>query len=287
MKKEIARREAIKLRLQNKSYKETKKILKEKYDYSISTKQIKRWCIRFEEGNWDLKDRSTRPHHIYYKFLQDDVFDVIKLRTKTGYSSYQLKFKLEEKDIFMSESTIKNIIKSSLLSRGNKMEGQRLKWVRFERAHPNSMWQIDGTQLDDGTWILPVIDDCTRYCLAIGLCKHMTTENVIGLLEQATRMHGKPREILTDNGPEFGGRSKDSDFDKWCAKQGIKHIRSGIHKPTTVGKVSRIQFTIDYELPYCYEDYEYFRYRYNHERPHRSLNGKTPAELYFAFHKLF
>lgn len=287
MRKEIVRREALKLRLNNKSYIEIQKILKDKYDYSVSTKQIKRWCIRFENGNWNLRDSSTRPHLIYYKFLQDDVFDVIKLRTQTGYSSYQLKVKMEEKGIFMSESTIKNIIKGSRLSRGNKMEGQRLKWVRFERKHPNSMWQIDGTQLDDGTWILPVIDDCTRYCLAIGLCKNMTTENVTGLLEQATSMHGKPREVLTDNGPEFGGRSKDSEFDKWCKKQGIKHIRSGIHKPTTVGKVSRIQFTIGYELPYCHEDYEYFRYRYNHERPHRSLHGKTPAELYFAFHKLF
>ena len=212
MRKEIARREALKLRLNNKSYTEIQKILKDKYDYSVSTKQIKRWCIRFEKGNWNLRDSSTRPHRIYYKFLQDDVFDVIKLRTQTGYSSYQLKVKLEEKDIFMSESTIKNIIRGSHLSRGNKMEGQRLKWVRFERKHPNSMWQIDGTQLGDGIWILPVIDDCTRYCLAIGICKNMTTENVTRLLEQAIRMHGRPREILTDNGPEFGGRSKEQRF---------------------------------------------------------------------------
>src|SRR3989339_614816 len=131
VKKELIRREAIKLRLHNKSYKQIQNFLKEKYDYSVSTKQLKRWCIRFEEGGWDFKDKSTRPHRIYYKFLQDDVFDVIKLRTKTGYSSYQLIIKLEEKGIFMSESTIKNIIKGSHLSRGNKMEGQRLKWVRF------------------------------------------------------------------------------------------------------------------------------------------------------------
>ena len=57
-------------------------------------------------------------------------------------------------------------------------------------------------------------------------------------------MHGKPREILTDNCPEFGERSKDSGFDKWRVKNGILHIRSGIHKLTTVGQVGRIQFTI-------------------------------------------
>lgn len=84
MRKEIARREALKLRLNNKSYVEIQNILKDKYDYSVSTKQIKRWCIRFEKGDWNLRDNSTRPHRIYYKFLQDDVLDVIKMRIQTG-----------------------------------------------------------------------------------------------------------------------------------------------------------------------------------------------------------
>ena len=182
----------------------------------------------------------------------------------------------------MSESMIKSIIKTTGLSRGNKMEGQRLKWIRFERDNPNSMWQIDGT-MDGEIWLLPIIDDCSRYCLKIGRFKHMTTKNVIKLLESSIAMHGKPREILTDNGSEFGGTSKNSDFDRWCGRVGTKHIRSGVHKPTTVGKISRLQFTISYELPYCNYDLEHFRWRYNHERPHRSLHGLTPAQVYFGF----
>jgi hypothetical protein len=46
----------------------------------------------------------------------------------------------------------------------------------------------------------------------------MTTANVIAILEEAIDMYGKPKEILTDNGPEFGGTSKDSEFDKVCEK---------------------------------------------------------------------
>ncbi|MBI2449880.1 transposase, partial [Candidatus Pacearchaeota archaeon] len=34
-------------------------------------------------------------------------------------------------------------------------------------------------------------------------------------------------------------------------------------------------------------DLEFFRMRYNHFRPHTSLENKTPAEVYNAFHKLF
>jgi transposase InsO family protein len=163
------------------------------------------------------------------------------------------------------------------------MEGTKLAWVRFERENPNSMWQLDGKQFDDGTWVLPIVDDCSRYCPAVEFFDNMTTENVIALLEKAIARHGKPREILTDNGPEFGGVSKDSEFDKWCDKQGIIHIRSGVHKPTTVGKVSALQKTIMLELPYANGDLELWRMRYNHERPHESLHGLTPAKVYFQY----
>jgi putative transposase len=183
----------------------------------------------------------------------------------------------------MSLSTIKRIIKSSGLSKGSKMEGTKLKWVRFERPDPNYMWQMDGDENDYGTWRVPVIDDCSRYCLGVYEIKHNTTEAMIQILEELIAIHGKPRQILTDNGPEFGGTSKDSEFDKWCEKRGIQHIRSGIHKPTTVGKVSAIQKTIEQELPYCSNDLGLWRMRYNHDRPHESLRGLTPAVVYFEF----
>ena len=286
MKKEIIRREFLKLKLKDYSYIKCRDELLRIYGVKVSTRTLKRWYKRFEKGDWDLRDNSTRPNIIYYKFYAEDVEQVINLRKIKGYSSYQLKPKLEEKGIFMSESNIKKVVKNIGLSRGNKMEGMRLKWIRFERNDPNSMWQIDGTEDGKENWIIPIIDDCSRYCLAIGFYEHNTTENMIKLLEEAICMHGKPREILTDNGSEFGGNGKgDNEFDKWCDRRGIKHIRSGIHKPTTIGKISRIQFTLVSELPYCNNDLEYFRWRYNCDRPHRSLNTLTPHQVYFEYQK--
>lgn len=285
MRKEVMRREFLKSKLAGLSYSKCQKELKDFYQFEVSIQSLKRWFKRFRKCKWNLRDKSRKPKTIHNKFSKGDKEEAVRMRRTAAYSAYQLKIKLQkEKGIFMSESTIKRVIKRYGLSRGNKMEGTRLKWVRFERDSPNSMWQLDGDQQDDNSWVLPVEDDCSRYCLAIARPEHMTTEAVIAVLEDCIRMHGKPRELLTDNGPEFGGNGKgDNDFDKWCEKQGIKHIRSGLHKPTTVGKVSRMQFTIQYELPYCFNDYEHFRWRYNHERPHRSLNGLTPAEVYFGY----
>lgn len=283
MKKHLIRRDFLKLKISGKSYKECQEELLLRYEILISIRTLKRWWKRFNRGKWNLLDESQRPKKIHYKFSKKIKDEVILLRKKTMYSSHQIRIKLEEKGIIMSESFIKQIVKEAGLSRGNKMEGIRLKWVRFERDTPNSMWQLDGTETDDDEWILPVEDDCSRYCVIVKKFKHMTTAMVIAVLEEGIAMHGKPRELLTDNGPEFGGTSKDSEFDKWCEKQGIIHIRSGIHKPTTVGKVGAIQQTIQRELPYCNNDLEAWRMRYNHERPHQSLRGLTPAKVYFQF----
>ncbi|MCX6748034.1 MAG: integrase core domain-containing protein, partial [Candidatus Pacearchaeota archaeon] len=68
---------------------------------------------------------------------------------------------------------------------------------------------------------------------------------------------------------------------------GIKHIRTAIHSPTTTGKIERFFQTLERELPFCNNDLELFRMRYNHFRSHSSLHGKCPADIYFAFYKLF
>lgn len=283
MKKHLLRKEFLKLKISGNSYKECRELILEQYEIVFTIRTLKRWWKRFNTTDWDLTDSSQRPKDIHLKFSEDEKKEAIGLRKKTGYSAKQIRITLDKKGISMSESYLKNLVKEAGLSRGNKMQGIKLKWVRFERDNPNSMWQLDGTETEDGKWVLPVEDDCSRYCVAIKRIKHMTTANVIALLEEAIRMHGKPREILTDNGPEFGGTSKDSKFDKWCGKQKIKHIRSGVHKPTTVGKVSAMQQTIMRELPYCNNDLEAWRCRYNHERPHQSLHGLTPATVYFEF----
>ena len=125
---------------------------------------------------------------------------------------------LYEKGIHISHNKIHRILLEVRLVKEEHRKKNRRKWVRFERDNSNSMWQFDGTEMDDEEWILPVEDDCSRYCVILRKFENMTTANVIAILEEAIDMYGKPKEILTDNGPEFGGTSKDSEFDKVCEK---------------------------------------------------------------------
>ena len=79
--------------------------------------------------------------------------------------------------------------------------------------------------------------------------------------------------------------SKQSRFDRWCRKNKILHIRTRVKRPQTNGKVERLFQTIKKEISFCNKDLEQFRYRYNHFRPHESLNWQTPSEVFNDFNK--
>ena len=90
------------------------------------------------------------------------------------------------------------------------------------------------------------------------------------MLDEAIRMHGVPENILTDNGVQFGLKGdRDSMFDTYCELKGIRHIRTGVRKPTTTGKIERWFGTFDREA-WRYRDLDEFLYVYNWVRPHQS-----------------
>lgn len=287
MKKEEIRREFIKLKNKGHSYSQCQIILKAKYNYSTTVRTLKRWIKRLDQGSWDLKDNSTRPNTIYYKATRSKVKQIIELRKKTGWGSDKILCNLPNLDL--SARTVDGILNKHNLCRETKNKGTRKKWVRWQRQHPNSLWQIDHTDEMNkfNCYTLSVLDDASRYSLALVKLNQVTTNNVTVILDQLIKKFGKPKQILTDNGSAYGGKSKHSKFDRWCKRRGIVHIRTKVHSPSTNGKVERLFKTMDDEIEFCNNDLELFRLRYNHFRPHSSLNNKTPAEFYNDFSKKF
>lgn len=287
MKKEAIRKEFFVLKNEGHSYSQCRFILRAKFGCDFSVRTLKRWVKRLDVGGWDLLDKSRRPHQIYYKINSEAEKKILALRTKTGWGEDKIACCLPE--LNLSHTSVNKILHKHNCCNKTNSKNRRIKWVRWQRLHPNSLWQIDHTDEQNlfDCYTLSVVDDCSRYSLALVKLKIVTTNNVINILENLIKIHGKPREILTDNGGAYGLNSKHSRFDKWCKKKGIKHIRTKIHSPTTNGKVERIFKTMDEELKFCNNDLEKFRMRYNHYRPHKSLNNQTPAKKYFSFNSLF
>jgi hypothetical protein len=284
MKKEEIRREFFKLKNKGHSYSQCKSILKAKYGYGITIRTLKRWVKRLDCGIWDLCDLSRKPHCVQTKITHKIETEVMALRKKTGWGEDKLALHLP-----LSHTSINIILNKHFLCKESKNKGKRKKWVRWQRKHPNSLWQIDHSDEQElfDCYTLSVLDDCSRYSLALVKLKRVTTDVVTHVLDELIKKHGAPRQILTDNGSAYGLKSKHSRFDRWCKRRGIQHIRTKVHSPTTNGKVERLFKTMDAELEFCNNDLEFFRMRYNHFRPHSSLENKAPANIYFAFENLF
>ena len=285
MKKEEIRKEFFKLKIKGHSYNQCRKILKVKHNYCVHNRTLQRWMHKLDyDDNWNLKDKSKRPRTIYPKITSKIEKEVITLRNRTGWGQDKIASFIND----ISPKTIYKILKKHKLTNPSKRKKKRIKYIRWQRKHPNSLWQIDHSdQKVDDKWVISVIDDCSRKSLAFVPVNRVTTEVVIGIIDNLIKIYGKPKQILSDNGSAYGLKSKHSKFDRKCRKRGIHHIRSAVHSPTTCGKVERLFQTFKREIKFCGNDVEFWRMRYNHFRPHTSLNKKTPDEVYNDFDKLF
>jgi transposase InsO family protein len=283
MEKHEIRKEFFKLKIKGHTNNQCRKILFAQFGYEVCKRTLQRWNRKINQNNWDLTDKSKRPKKIYYKITPEIEEKIISLKKKTGWGAEKI-----EDFVNIGHTTINKIFNKHNLTKSNPNRKKRIKYIRWQRQHTNSLWQMDTSdQKIQGKYCFAAIDDCSRYCLGLFALNQKLTSSITAILDSIIKIHGKPREILSDNGSEFGLKSKHSKFDRWCRRRGIKHIRTAIHSPTTSGKIERFFQTLDKEFAFCNRDAEGFRMRYNHFRPHMSLFEKTPAEVYFAFDKLF
>ena len=283
MKKEEVRKEYFKLRNIGHTNNQCKLILKAKFNYEVNIRTLRRWTGRLNKTEWDLCDNSKRPKTIYTKITSEVEIKVLDIRNKTGWGQERI-----ADYVSISHWSVNKILNKHNLTAPSKRKKKRNKYVRFEREHSNTMWQIDHSDKKvEDKWLISVIDDHSRYSIGLFAVNRVTTEVVTKLLDDLIKVHGKPTQILSDNGSAYGLKSKHSKFDRWCRRRGIHHIRSSVHSPTTCGKIERLFQTIKRELKYCNKDLHFFRMRYNHFRRHKSLDNRTPAQVYFDFAGLF
>ena len=284
MKKELLRKEFFKLKLKGHSYNQCRKILFAKYNYEVHNRTLQRWMHRLDNsGNWDLRDISRKPKTIHRKITKDIEERVISIKKKTGWGAEKI-----ENLVDISHWSINKILNKYKLIDPPKKRKKRIKYIRFQRKHPNSLWQIDHSQQKiKDKWVISVVDDCSRKSLAFAVTNVVTTDIVINLIDRLIKAYGKPKQILTDNGSAYGLKSKHSRFDRQLRRRDIEHIRGTVHSPTTQGKVERLFQTFKREFKFCNGDVELWRMNYNHFRPHMSLKNKTPDEVYNDYNLLF
>lgn len=150
----------------------------------------------------------------------------------------------------------------------------------------NHVWAYDfvfDTCADGRTLkCLTVIDEFTRECLAIDVAGGIRSGRVIEVLTQLVSLHGAPRYLRSDNGPEFVARA----ILRWLQAAQIETAYIDPGKPwqngtdeSFNGKLRDQHLSLQWfrnrvEARVSIEDW---RRHYNEVRPHSSLGYLTPA----------
>jgi len=172
---------------------------------------------------------------------------------------------------------------------------------------PNHVWHIDLTAVptSEGFWApwlpfaLPqcwpfcwwaavVIERYSRRVMGVTAFKHSpTSRSIQHFLERAMDKTGAdPKYISCDKGQQFWCNL----FKDWCDRQGITPRFGAIGPHGSIALIDRFILTLKNECiriilaplrtDAFHQELTCFANWYNHSRPHSSLHGKTPQEVY-------
>lgn len=266
--------------------------------YGISPTTGYRWLERYRaSGVGGLGDRSRRPRRSPTTTPEDVVKAVIEVRREHPcWGGRTIHHVLRRRGVapLPHANTITGILHRHGLI-GTEESAKRRAFVRFERAEPNELWQMDFKghfALAAGRCHpLTVVDDHSRYAVTLVACPNERRQGVQTALRETFARHGLPEEILIDNGPPWG-----TDFDHrhtkltaWLMRLGIVPTHGRPYHPQTRGKSERFNGTLAREvidgrvfadLGEAQAHFDAWRHVYNHERPHQAIGNEPPASRY-------
>jgi transposase InsO family protein len=270
--------------------------------YSVAT--LERWYYAFKEGGLDALRPKVRSDRGRGRDLTD------------GQKQLLLDVRRENPDVSV-ETILRTLVLDGRIERGSvaastlrrffaeqgfdrrtfraaSSDGrQRLRW---QAAHPGALWQGDvchGSPIVVGGKPVPVrihalLDDASRYVVAIE-ARHQEREvDMLAVLIRALRRFGAPDALYLDNGATYRGET----LSLACARLGTALVHAKPYDAPARGKMERFWRTLrDQCLVFCKDlpslhdvnvrliawlDEQY------HKAPHGGLLGKTPAEVFDA-----
>jgi putative transposase len=221
--------------------------------------------------------------------LRQRIRDLAHARVRFGYRRIYMLLKREGWDV--GKSRFYRVYCEEDLGLRRKRpwrHGSAVHRVQREPAgHANDVWGMDlvHDELADGRKIrtLTIIDLFTRECLGIEVGLSLRAEHVVAAMNRLRYERGVPKRIASDNGAEFAG----GQMDLWAYTHQMKMDFSRRGKPTDNAIVESFngKFREECLNAHWFESIEdakekndAWRWDYNENRPHRSLEGMTPRE---------
>jgi transposase InsO family protein len=268
--------------------------------FGVSRKTGYKWCQRYRAGGVEaMSDRSRRPVESPSKtcgFVEEKVLEIRDAHPAWGSRKIRKRLQLANVRPIPAASTI-----TAILHRHGRISseesGKHRAFGSFEREQPNELWQVDFKgefKLSDKSYCFPltVLDDHSRYSLAVIACSNQQRQTVQDHFRDVFRVYGLPRAIYVDNGnPWSNGHHgmRHTRFSAWLMRHDVDVIHGRPYHPQGRGKIERFHRTLKLEAlqGHCFDTLEEVQSRfdpwresYNLDRPHESLELETPSTRY-------
>lgn len=235
---------------------------------------------------------------LYYQSAKADKDKVLAEMIKeiafkyTFYGYRRIHLAINRRGIDANPKKVYRIYKCLNLQRYRPRKNKKKIIVKMPLTEPlfcNHVWAVDFLfdALTNGRRIkiMTVEDLFSRLSPGIDVRFSIPAKAVIGVLEECIQVYGIPRIIRTDQGPEFRSLT----FQKFIQKYGIRHEFTEKGSPWQNGNLESFNGKLRdeclgrniFDNPLqAKEVIQKHRIFYNTERPHSSLNGKTPSEVF-------
>jgi len=196
----------------------------------------------------------------------------------------------------VSESTVRRLFAEHGLDRASLAQHDREPRRRWEAAAPNALWHADvchGPALRIDGKSVPlrihaILDDHSRYVVALQACTTEREVEMLRLLVKALRLHGAPDALYLDNGPTYVGET----LRTACGRLGIGLLHAKPYDPQARGKMERFWRTMREQCldhlgtQTSLHDVQVrllaWLDRHYLVTPHAALMGKSPAQVHEA-----
>ena len=196
----------------------------------------------------------------------------------------------------VSAATLRRLYAEAGLDRRTlRMEGKGSRERRrFVAEYPGQLWHADvchGAKLNVEGRAVPlrihaILDDASRTIIAIRACNNEREVEMLSLLVEAVRLHGKPETLYLDNGSTYRGDA----LATACGRLDMKLLHAAPYDPQARGKMERFWRTLRegcldlmgemHSLHDVQARLLAFVDEHYHRAPHGGLMGRSPADVY-------
>jgi len=259
--------------------------------FGIARSTLYRWLHQIEE-----QESSGAPANKTPAEIATLVWEITKANLSWG--RIRIANQLKLLGIFLSASTVRNILQrpkppdTRVAPATHEKPQEKPECGSIPAWYPNHVWSIDTTKvLCWGLWpihVLVAIDHFSRKLVCVAPLEGPNAGWIVEALEQAMRKQGGPKHIISDQAPVFVGDV----FAELLKQWNIKPRFGAVGKHGSIAVTERVIKTLKYEWLRCVpiiKDFDHltllcteFESWYNAWRPHMTLEGFRPDDLYYS-----